>query len=134
MSGHEAKVQRMRERIYAKSFHGLLSDDEEDFKTAQKEEAIFVDLKEYQALKAEWLRHRSVIKDWIVQFNQTNSRNPNESDTSEIYTQLKAYNTAEQAYVKYKLLMIKTDKLPFEIDEFSAQDLDMAATGKLLMA
>jgi hypothetical protein len=30
--------------------------------------------------------------------------------------------------------MIKTDKLPFEIDEFSAQDLDMAATGKLLMA
>ncbi len=31
--------------------------------------------------------------------------------------------------------MIKTDKLPFEIDEFSAQDsADMPATGKLLMA
>jgi len=25
-----------------------------------------VDLKEYQALKAEWLKHRSVIKDWIT--------------------------------------------------------------------
>jgi len=32
--GHEAKVERMRERIYSKSFRGLLSDDEEDFKIA----------------------------------------------------------------------------------------------------
>lgn len=125
----------MRERIYSKSFRGLLSDDEEDFKIAQEEEAIFVDLKEYQALKAEWLKHRSVIKDWITQFNQLNGRNPNESDTSEIYTQLKTYNSAEQAYFQYRLKMIKTDKLPFEIDEFSAQDsADMPATGKLLMA
>lgn len=85
----------MRERIHTKLLRGLLSDDEEDFKIAQEEEAIFVDIKQYQALKTEQLKHRQDIKDWITQFYQLNGRNPNESDTSEIYTQLKAYNSAD---------------------------------------
>lgn len=80
---------------------------------------MYANLDEYKAYKSEWLENREVIKKWVTKFKQENERNPTDLDTTEISIELNQYNESEQKYLDYKLRMIKTDKLPFEIEEFN---------------
>ena len=99
-----------------------MSDDEDNFAEVP-EEVLYANLDEYNAYKVAWLKARAPIKEWVKNFKTANGRNPTDSDTSEIYIDLNAYNEAEKNYVEYKLRMIKTDKLPFEIEEFNTLEV-----------
>ena len=114
---HESKIERIRERMVAKSYKGIMSDVEES--SEDEEEPIKLDMVEYNFLRAERNRHKLVIEQWVRNFKESKKRNPKDSDTTAIIQEITNYNDAEKEYLDFKLKMIQAKLLVFDPQEYA---------------
>ena len=67
--------------MQAKSFKGVMSDDEE---SSEEEVIIKLDLVEYNYLRAEKNKFKVIVDQWVRLFKVDNKRSPKDQDTESI--------------------------------------------------
>ena len=124
----EEKIQRMRERVAVKAYHGVMSSDEDEDEPGDIP-TVKLDMVEYDYIRAERDKYRLVVENWVQDFRAKNKRLPQESDTNaEIAVEMQDWEDAEKKYLDFKVKMLEAGLLEFSAEELMAETAEPKTT------